>query len=53
MPKRRVSIKGLRPELSERGIWQAVGTIAGNETAPPKVCNHQRQGRFRFRWMSV
>lgn len=30
MPKRRVSTKGLRPELSERGIWYAVGTIVGN-----------------------
>lgn len=29
MPKRRASTKGLRPELSDRGIWQAVGSIAG------------------------
>lgn len=29
MPKRRASTKGLVPQLSERGIWQAVGTVAG------------------------
>lgn len=29
MPKRRASTKGLRPELSKRGIWQAVGSVAG------------------------
>jgi integrase len=29
MPRRRASTKGLRPELSERGIWQAVGSVAG------------------------
>lgn len=30
MPKRRASSKQLRPELSERGIWYAVGTFDGN-----------------------
>lgn len=29
MPKRRASSKGLRIELSERGIWHAVGSHAG------------------------
>lgn len=29
MAKRRASSKGLRIELSDRGIWQAVGSIAG------------------------
>lgn len=29
MPKRRARSKGLRLELSERGIWQAVGSHAG------------------------
>lgn len=29
MPKRRASAKGLVPQLSERGIWQAVGTVGG------------------------
>lgn len=29
MPRRRASTKGLRPILSERGIWQAVGSVAG------------------------
>lgn len=30
MPKRRASSKGLRIELSDRGIWQAVGSLAGH-----------------------
>jgi len=29
MPKRRARSKGLRLELSDRGIWQAVGSLAG------------------------
>lgn len=29
MPKRRASSKQLRPEISERGIWYAVGTFGG------------------------
>lgn len=29
MPKRRARSKGLRLERSERGIWQAVGSVAG------------------------
>lgn len=29
MPKRRARSKGLRLEISDRGIWQAVGSIAG------------------------
>lgn len=29
MPKRRASSKGLRLERSDRGIWQAVGSLAG------------------------